>query len=444
MIFGKKVLAACVGALFALASVAAKDDSSLVILDDTNFDKIIDGSKPAFVKFYAPWCGHCKAMAEDYSALANAYAYAKDDVIIAKLDADEYRSLGKRFDIKGFPTLKWFPKGETKDPEDYTGGRSIEALTGFVKEKTGNLTYEKFDKVALNPEKHVLVEFYAPWCGHCKNLAPTYAKLAEVFANEPNVVIANYDASEDKRIQEKVDIAGFPTIYLFPAGDNTKPIEFDGADRSLETLVQFVNTHAGTKRSPEGTLDPTAGRIASLDAIARRYLEATNNERKNLIGRAKKIAQDISDNTQAQFAKYYIKVMEKANDASDFITKESKRLYNIVSQGRLAPSNLDNFSIRQNILNVFSGKAKEVEKKIEDTKEKVGEKVEDTKAKVGEKVEDTKAKVGEKVEDTKAKVGEKVEDTKAKVGEKVKDTKGKVEQKVKDTKEKVEEVKDEL
>ncbi|KAJ1921713.1 hypothetical protein H4219_000446 [Mycoemilia scoparia] len=398
--FGKKALSACIGialtiASFVGASDAPNDAADLVVLNDKNFDKIIDGSKPALVKFYAPWCGHCQAMAEDYASLATAFAAHKDDVIIAKLDADEHRDLGTRFDIKGFPTIKWFPKGETKDPEDYNGGRDLDSFASFVKEKTGltphikkpisyitELTYDKFDEVALDPEKYTLVEFYAPWCGHCKKLAPIYAKLSEVFANEPSVVIANYDASEDTKISEKVTVNGFPTIYMFPAGKDAKPIEFSAHDRSLETLVNFVNKHAGTKRSAQGTLDATAGRIAALDAIARKYVAATNKERKKLIERAKKVAQEFSDNTQVKFAKYYIKVMEKANDASDFITKESKRLLNIVSKSTLAPANLDNFSIRQNILNVFSGKASDVsenEKEKPAADEKKEEKVVDEK-----------------------------------------------------------------
>lgn len=100
---------------------------------------ILSGSRPALVEFYAPWCGHCKQLAPIYEELADAYAAAKDALIIAKVDADTHRALSTRYGIKGFPTLKWFDvdgSGEKK-PVDYEGGRELEDFVQFIKEKTG-------------------------------------------------------------------------------------------------------------------------------------------------------------------------------------------------------------------------------------------------------------------------------------------------------------------
>lgn len=99
-------------------------------------------------------------------------------MVIAKVDADAERSLGERFDVKGFPTLKWFPKGSTT-PVDYEGGRTADTIVSWVNEKTGltrkikkapsavvELTAANFDSIAMDPTKDVLVGFTAPWCGH--------------------------------------------------------------------------------------------------------------------------------------------------------------------------------------------------------------------------------------------------------------------------------------
>jgi len=60
-------------------------------------------------------CGHCKRLAPTYEQLGEAFA--KTDVIIAKVDADADKALGSRFGVQGFPTLKYFPKGSTSAEE---------------------------------------------------------------------------------------------------------------------------------------------------------------------------------------------------------------------------------------------------------------------------------------------------------------------------------------
>ncbi|KAJ2845975.1 hypothetical protein IWW36_004563, partial [Coemansia brasiliensis] len=381
MLFNVKYAVAAAVAVMASATIVA--GSGVVDLTPKNFKQVVDGSKDVFVKFYAPWCGHCKNMAEDYEKLAAGYAHT-DDVVIAEVNADEHRDLGNKFSVQGFPTLKFFAKGgDVAKPEDYSGGRDLDSLTSFVREKTSvaarikkpvshvvELDYEKFKEVAHDESKFVLVEFFAPWCGHCKRLAPVYAQLSEIFQNDDNVVIANYDANEDAKIKDEYSIQGFPTLIAFPAGKDAEKIEYED-DRSLEALVAFVNKHAGTQRTTEGVLDQSAGRLEALDAIARKYLAASEAQRVKLISKAKKAADKVKDSTQAKFAKYYVKVMEKMNSASDFATREAERLTNIVKSGAISASKLDSFTIRQNVLSVFLGKdaAKESDAAAEETSE---------------------------------------------------------------------------
>ncbi|PIA16309.1 disulfide isomerase [Coemansia reversa NRRL 1564] len=375
MLFNLKSAAIVVVAAVAAATVAAGPD--VVELTPKNFKQIVDGSKDVFVKFMAPWCGHCRNMAEDYEKLAAGYSH-DDNVVIAKVNADEHRDLGNKFKVQGFPTLKFFPKnGDVAKPEDYTGGRDLDSLVNFLREKTGTasrikkavshvveLDYDKFKEVALDESKFVLVEYYATWCGHCKTLAPIYAQLSEVFQNDDDVVIANYEASEDSKIKAEYAIGGFPTIIAFPAGKDAEKIEYDG-NRGLEDLVSFVNKHAGTQRTTKGLLDQSAGRLDALDSIARKYLAASEAQRVKLIAKAKKAADKVKDSTQARFAKYYVKVMEKMSSASDFASKEAERLTNVVKSGAVSAGKLDGFTIRQNVLRVFLGKDAASEKEAE-------------------------------------------------------------------------------
>lgn len=157
---------------FATAGSVVKD------LIPTNFDDVVlKSGKPALVEFFAPWCGHCKTLAPVYEELAQTFAFAEDKVTIAKVDADENRSLGQRFGVQGFPTIKWFD-GKSDKPEEYQGGRDIESLSAFITEKTGiksrsaqkdasNVQFlnDASFKSTVGAGKDVLVAFTAPWCG---------------------------------------------------------------------------------------------------------------------------------------------------------------------------------------------------------------------------------------------------------------------------------------
>jgi protein disulfide-isomerase A6 len=162
--------------LSGLVAVAAASSAVLDLIPD-NFDKVVlKSGKPTLVEFFAPWCGHCKNLAPVYEELAQVYASSKD-VQIAKVDADAQKSLGKRFGIQGFPTLKWFD-GKSDKPIDYNGGRDLESLTKFVAEKAGVKAKRKLEmpsqvemltdssfKEFIGSDKNVFVAFTAPWCG---------------------------------------------------------------------------------------------------------------------------------------------------------------------------------------------------------------------------------------------------------------------------------------
>ena len=77
------------------------------------------------------------------------------------------------------------------------------------------LTADTFQAQVLDSEKIVFVKFYAPWCGHCVKLAPTWSKLANEI-NNPNIVIAKVDLTQNKL--PMLDIKGFPTLILFKNG----------------------------------------------------------------------------------------------------------------------------------------------------------------------------------------------------------------------------------
>jgi protein disulfide-isomerase A1 len=86
-------------------------------------------------------------------------------------------------------------------------------------EPVRTLVAKNYEKVITNPEnKVILVEFYAPWCGHCKKLAPTLDELGTNFASNSGVVIAKFDATANT-VPKGISVTGFPTILAFVNGE---------------------------------------------------------------------------------------------------------------------------------------------------------------------------------------------------------------------------------
>lgn len=99
-----------------------------------NFKQVVlDSDDDVLVKFYAPWCGHCKKLAPIWDELAAELRDVKG-LIIAKFDSTANEVEG--VDIRGYPTLKFYPKGQKNSPVDYDGGREIENIRDYLKEKS--------------------------------------------------------------------------------------------------------------------------------------------------------------------------------------------------------------------------------------------------------------------------------------------------------------------
>lgn len=99
-------------------------------LTPDNFEELTAG-KAVFLKFFAPWCGHCKNMASDWEKLADDYA-GNPQAIVAEIDCTaEGKPLCDANGVRGFPTIKY---GDPANLEAYSGGRDLSSLTKFAEE----------------------------------------------------------------------------------------------------------------------------------------------------------------------------------------------------------------------------------------------------------------------------------------------------------------------
>jgi protein disulfide isomerase family A protein 3 len=97
---------------------------------------------------------------------------------------------------------------------------------------------KNFDEIVNDPTKDVLIEFYAPWCGHCKSLAPKFDELAKKMENEPNIVIAKMDATAND-VPKPYDVKGFPTLYFAPKNKKTNPVTYSSG-REVDDFIKYL------------------------------------------------------------------------------------------------------------------------------------------------------------------------------------------------------------
>jgi len=230
-------------------------------ISSSNFQRFVDAGVPLVVLFFDP--------AKKDESLLKAYEDAagefKGRLSFATSDGVEYK---EQLDSMGGNSAKLpeltamviekrinyaFPSDEELTKETISAW-CTNLLSGNVKphyrseeipEKNDGPVYvvvgKTFESVVLDENKDVLLEFYAPWCGHCKSLEPKYNRLGEFLKpHEKSLMIAKIDATAN---DTPITIEGFPTLFFFPKGSKSKPIPFDGP-RTEKGILEFLQKHA--------------------------------------------------------------------------------------------------------------------------------------------------------------------------------------------------------
>lgn len=183
---------------------------------------------------------------------------------------------GRKFLLEGEITLDGVKSFGEKFLEDnlkpfYKSDPIPDTNDGDVKIVVGN----NFDEIVLDESKDVLLEIYAPWCGHCQTLEPIYNKLGKHLRGVDSLVIAKMDGTTNEHPRAKAD--GFPTLLFFPAGNKSfDPITVD-TDRTVVAFYKFLKRHASTLFK----IQKPASTRKTTDTDASPSQESTTNDAKD-------------------------------------------------------------------------------------------------------------------------------------------------------------------
>jgi len=240
------VLCFALFAAFAAATDVTEDEGVIVLTDDI-FESVVNSNEFVLVKFYAPWCGHCKSMAPEYAKAATNLKDEGSAIKLAKLDATEHKKFSEQYQVRGYPTLKFFRNGV---PMEYGGGRTSDEIINWCKKKTGPAakTISTAEEAAeFSKSNSVTI------CGFFKDLecaaAKEFLKVAGgndeypfAMTSEQSVIDSLHEGCEDNSI---VLLKDFDELKNKFEGEHTEEnIKVFITANSLPLIVEFDQSTA--------------------------------------------------------------------------------------------------------------------------------------------------------------------------------------------------------
>merc|ERR1712236_106173 len=219
------------GAMVAVAEI--KKEEGVLVLTNDNFQEAVDGNEFILVEFYAPWCGHCKALAPEYAKAAGILAEKETPIKLGKVDATQEGPLAEKFEVRGYPTLKFFRNGK---PMEYNGGRTADTIISWVEKKTGPpaKTLASLDEAkAFADGKSVAV------IGYFKDQTTEAAK--EFLAAASIMDDFQFGITGDDAVAAEYGVEG-EAVVLLKDFDDGKAVLSEGITE--EAVVKFVSSES--------------------------------------------------------------------------------------------------------------------------------------------------------------------------------------------------------
>ncbi|XP_064639439.1 protein disulfide-isomerase-like isoform X2 [Lineus longissimus] len=220
--------------LLALVATALSEeiteDNGVLILTNGNFKQATTDNEFVLVEFYAPWCGHCKALAPEYEKAAATLKESGSKIKLGKVDATVESDLAQQYKVQGYPTIKFFRSG---NDIEYSGGRTGPEIVNWLEVKTGPPSKDlaTADEAKEFQEKHDVVVI-----GFFKDPASADAKLFNEVASSMDDVRYGITSQDSVYTHYKMDQDGVILLKKFDEGRKDHDGKMD-----KEELTKFVN-----------------------------------------------------------------------------------------------------------------------------------------------------------------------------------------------------------
>ncbi|KAI9324431.1 hypothetical protein DFJ73DRAFT_872633 [Zopfochytrium polystomum] len=223
-------------------SLYSKSDAVIQTTAATFKADVLSSKHAVLVEFYAPWCGHCKALAPEFKKAADKL---KGLAKLVAVDCDVHKDLCGLYGVQGFPTLKAFGADKKAGPTDYQGQRTSKSIVDFMLPKIPNYVRS----LSSTGKAASLDDFLKEEPGLAKVIMatskdktpPLYKALSAEYYDR---LLLGEVKSSDKALVEKLNASTFPSVFVVPKdADLAGAILFEG-DLKHGPLVEFLNKYA--------------------------------------------------------------------------------------------------------------------------------------------------------------------------------------------------------
>ncbi|XP_074411245.1 protein disulfide-isomerase [Zonotrichia albicollis] len=217
-------------------AAAQEEEDGVLVLRANSFEQALAEHRYLLVEFYAPWCGHCKALAPEYAKAAAKLKAEGSEIRLAKVDATEESELAQQFGVRGYPTIKFFKNGDKAAPKEYTAGREADDIVSWLRKRTGpaaaSLTDVAAAEALVDSSEVVVIGFFKD---SASEAAKEFLQAAEAVDDIPFGISSSADVFTKYQISKD-------SVILFKKFDEGQN-NFEG-DLTKDNLLNFIKSNS--------------------------------------------------------------------------------------------------------------------------------------------------------------------------------------------------------